>query len=402
MISPEILKNETNRLNALKSYDVLDTLPEKEYDEITALASMICNTPMSLVSLIDNDRQWFKSNHGMDITETPREFAFCAHAINKKGEMLIVNDARQDERFKNNPFVTGDPNVVFYAGMPLVSPDGYPLGTLCVFDVESKVLSTEQKNALEFLSNQIMNLLELRKNTMILHQNNLELNAKNKILDNFVSIAAHDIKAPMNNVLALSNMLIEDFSNTMEPEAVQIVKYIHTSVQQSTHLIDGILNYSIDKNAFVKDKEPIHLKSFLTDIKEAMVTGNNIQITTDVDPNLNVLINKTALTQVFSNLITNSIKYGNKDIVKIHIQVTEKESQLIISVKDNGPGIPLEEENSIFEPFSTTSNIDNDGFHGTGIGLATVKSLVETLGGEISVVSKVNEGANFVFSLQKN
>lgn len=402
MILPEIPKNETSRLNALKSYDVLDTLPEKEYDEITALASLICNTPMSLVSLIDNDRQWFKSNRGLDIRETPRELAFCAHAINKKEEMLIVNDARKDERFKDNPFVTNEPNVVFYAGMPLVTPDGYPLGTLCVFDVESKELSEEQKNALEFLSNQIMKLLELRKNTMILHENNLELNAKNKILDNFVSIAAHDIKAPMHNVFALSDMLLNDYSDTLEPEAVQIVKYIHTSAQQSTNLIDGILKYTVDKNAFVKDKEQIPFKSFLEDIKEVMVTGNHVQITTDVDPNLNVMLNKTALTQIFSNLITNSIKYCNKETVKIHIEITEKESNLIVSVKDNGPGIPIEEENSIFEPFSTTSNLDKDGFHGTGIGLATVKNLVETLGGTISVVSKVNEGANFIFSLQKN
>lgn len=402
MIPPQLPPNESGRLHAIKSYAILDTLPEKEYDDITDLASMICNTPIALISLIDKDRQWFKSNHGLDTTETPREFAFCAHAINQKDHTLIVNDARIDERFHDNPLVTSDPNLVFYAGVPLVNPEGHPLGTLCVLDTEPKQLTTDQQLALEILSRQLIKLLELRKTTMLLHQNNRKLNAKNKNLDQFVSVAAHDIKSPMNNVLALTDLLLEDFSKTMEPEAIELLEHIHTSVLQSTHLIDGILNYSKNPNSISEHKETIHIKSLLTEIEELLVPNENVQMTIEVDDNLYAYMNKTALHQIFSNLISNSIKYNHKDTVQIKIQVTEDDSELKISVQDNGPGVLPKDKKRIFKLFSTTSNKDRNGFHGTGIGLATVKNLVQSLGGKISVISEKDAGANFVFTLQKS
>lgn len=401
MIHPELPPNESDRLDALSSYALLDSLPEKEYDEITALASMICDAPISLISLIDKDRQWFKSCHGMSINETPRELSFCAHAINQKNQTLIVNDARKDERFQNNPFVISDPNLVFYAGVPLISPEGHPLGTLCVLDTKPKQLTSEQQKALEILSHQLMKLMELRKMTLLLHQNIKKLNARNKTLDKFVSVAAHDIKSPMNNVLALSDMLLEDYAKTMHPEAVELLEHIHTSALHSTHLIDGILDYSKDPNSISEHKESIHMKSFLHVMEELLVTNKSIQMTIEVDDNLYAYMNKTALQQIFSNLISNSIKYNDQDIAKITIQVIEGDSELKISVKDNGPGIKPKDKKRIFKLFSTTANRDKDGFHGTGIGLATVKNLIQSLGGKISVISEKDEGANFVFTLQK-
>ena len=401
MTTPEIPFNESERLNALHTYAILDTLPEKEYDEITALASMICGTPMSLISLIDKDRQWFKSNHGVDGNETPREFAFCAHAINEKDKKMIVTDAREDERFLDNPLVTSDPHLVFYAGVPLVNPEGHVLGTLCVLDYEPKKLTTEQLNALDILSNQLMKLLELRKNAIILHDNNKKLNAKNKTLDEFVSIAAHDIKSPMNNVLAISTMLLEDYAHTMHPEAVELLDHLNTSVLHSTHLIDGILNYSKDPKGISDHKEFINVKTLLLNIKELLVNDEHVQMNVNLDEELIVYMNKTVLHQIFSNLISNSIKYNHKDQIKISIEVTESEFELVFNIKDNGPGIEVKDKKRIFKLFSTTSNKDKKGFHGTGIGLATVKNLVQSMGGKISVISTKGEGANFKFSLRK-
>lgn len=199
MIKPHIPLNEDARQAELLSYAILDTIPEKEYDEITFLASQICNTPISLISLLDDSRQWFKSHHGLPVNQTPKEIAFCAHAINDCDNILIINDSRLDERFFDNPLVTDDPNVIFYAGIPLKTPKGFPIGTLCVIDNKPNELSDFQISALKILSNQLMNLLELRKNKAELEIKNKAITdsidyakkIQNSILPNLIEIKKH-------------------------------------------------------------------------------------------------------------------------------------------------------------------------------------------------------------------
>jgi PAS domain S-box-containing protein len=154
--------NEEQRLAALREYAVLDTAPESEFDELVALAAQICEAPIAVITLIDERRQWFKSRMGLSVAETSRDVAFCAHAI-LQSDLLIVPDALQDKRFADNPLVTSDPNIRFYAGAPLITPEGYALGTLCVLDREPRELKPEQQQALRVLSHKVMSQLELRR-----------------------------------------------------------------------------------------------------------------------------------------------------------------------------------------------------------------------------------------------
>jgi len=163
VIKPEKPKDEAERLAALQQYRILDTPPEEAFDDLVEIATTICGTQMGAVTLIDRDRQWFKARKGLDATETPREFAFCAHAILEPEQLLTVENTTDDARFQGNPYVTGAPHIRFYAGAPLLGAEGQALGTLCVFDDAPAQLSDEQAKALRALSRQASHLMELRR-----------------------------------------------------------------------------------------------------------------------------------------------------------------------------------------------------------------------------------------------
>jgi PAS domain S-box-containing protein len=176
MIPVDPSSEEARRLEVLRQYGVLDTPPEQALDELVVLAAQICNAPIALISLVDDRRQWFKARVGQETRETPREISFCAHAL-RQTELLIVPDATADERFAGNPLVTGEPHIRFYAGAPLVTPEGPILGTLCVIDRVPRVLTPEQECALQVLSRQAMSQLELRRQGRELQASEAKLRA---------------------------------------------------------------------------------------------------------------------------------------------------------------------------------------------------------------------------------
>lgn len=400
MIAPKIAHNEAVRIKALKSFSILDTFSEKEFDEITLLASIICETPMSLISLIDGDRQWFKSKIGLDIEETSREVSFCGHAILNDGQLFTVEDSRLDERFYDNPLVTGFPNVVFYAGAPLVTSDGFSLGTLCVLDNKPKALTAMQQKAMEVLSNNIISLFELKKANLLLEQKNIELETQGAELEMFANVAAHDLKSPLKNISSLSEILVEEYGPILDEEANEMLKLLNSSSTILRGLVDGILNHSKAGSIMEIKRDEIDLNDFIAEVTKLIDSSGEYTFKT-LFVNQTIVINQIALQQIFINLIVNGIKYNNKEQVEIAIGFSETESHYQFYISDNGMGMDKEHQSKIFKIFEILGVEDRFGNKGNGIGLSTVKKLIEGLGGAISVDSEIDKGTKVSFSVLK-
>jgi len=226
MHSPIQTINQEKRLQTLASFQILDSLPESDYDNITKIAAELCQTQIALITFLDRDRQWFKSAEGIDVEETPIKDSFCIHTINHHSDILIVEDTRIDNRFCDNPFVTGAPNVIFYAGVPLITSEGTPIGALCVIDDETKQLTTQQIFYLKVLSKQVVNLLELRRNKVFLENSNKELLQKNKELEQFNFISSHDMQK-------------------LDSVGQKSLSFILEASKRMSGLLQDLLNYSV-------------------------------------------------------------------------------------------------------------------------------------------------------------
>ena len=399
MIAATAPQNETGRLKALAEYNILDTLPEAEFDDITLIASEICGVPISLITLVDEKRQWFKSHHGLDVLETPRDQSFCAHAINTPGEIFMVPDAKNDERFSDNPLVTGDPYIVFYAGVPLVNPEGLPLGTLCVIDRHLKKLNKGQLQALQSLGRQVVSLLELKRNVLQLNQKQKELEDAYEDLEKFSYIASHDLKSPLNNIISLATLLTDLYEDKLDEEGNEYLGYITDSANQLTQLVDGILEYSKSSKILVSNKETIIVSDLIKEILALINVPKSFKVSYKKDKTAAV-VSVIALRQILMNIITNAIKYHTGPKGKIDIEFQETRNDYIFEISDDGPGIDPEDQEKIFDLFERLKNTIRKK-EGTGIGLSTVKRIVERLGGTIKLESALGRGAKFIITLPK-
>ena len=392
MQSSKFPANELERLSAVNSYDILDTIPEKDYDDLTTLIASICDIPIALISVLDNDRNFFKSHFGIPFNESPRNISFCGHTI-LEDDILIIEDARADERFADNPLVT-EQQAIFYAGVPLINPEGFPLGTLCVFDHKPRVLTDTQITALKTLGRQVVNLLELRRNNFTLKKIKSELEERNNRLKIFASHVSHDLKSPLTVIESLIRLLKEENEHILSDESKEYLNYIDESTIVLKDYIDGILTHYKSDELLMSKKEDVKLSEISKDIKRILMSKKDQLIIKD---KLIKNVNKSALSQILINLVDNALKYNNKAERSVTISYDLLPNHHKFSVTDNGIGIPKDQQGKIFKIFKTVKN--DYGKSSTGIGLSTVKNLVEKLGGEISVDSEIGKGSTFSFTI---
>ncbi len=396
MIYPKLPPNEMERLEAILQYQLLDTLPESDYDNITKLVASICNVPVSLITILDDKRNFFKSHYGFPMQEAPRDISFCSHAIVGNENIFVVRDARLDKRFTGNPLVE-EHKAVFYAGVPLINPEGFALGALCVFDHQPRDLTDNQLESLTILGKQVVNLFELRRKNLNLEVSKTELMKNNLTLKSFASHVSHDLKSPLTNIISLTGFLREDTTNNLSFESKEYLNYIEESASILTDYIDGILKHYQTDELLNTKKEDVRLSELVNDIKQLLISKNDDL----VYPREIVLkkVHKSALTQILINLVDNALKYNDCPKRIVDINYAEEPHHHKFSVTDNGLGIAEDQQESIFDLFKTIEHKDKK--PSTGIGLSTVKDLVNKLGGDIIVSSKLGSGSTFTFTIKK-
>lgn len=395
--------NESERLAALKRYNILDTLPEDAFDDATKLVAYICDVPIAHISFIDENRQWFKSEIGLGVSEVPREITFCRYTI-LDSKMVEIQDTFLNERFKNDPNVVGGLKVRFYAGIPLTTPDGYNIGTICAIDHISKELNESQINVLSIVAKHVIYQLELITK-------NIELAGQKKIVqravlakDNFLANMSHEIRTPLNAIMGFTDLLRQTNLNTVQRDYVDSMQIAQENLLL---IVNDILDLSkIESGNLTIDAQPFHLKNTLKHIydllKVKVPAAVEFNLFLDADMPEIVIGDQGRLNQILVNLIGNALKFtedGDVTVSVKNVAETEDSYSLKFTIKDTGIGIPEKKLQHIFERFTQAEESTTRRFGGTGLGLNIVKQLIELQNAEIQVKSKLGRGSEFFFVL---
>jgi len=410
-----IPENESERLDALRRFHILDTLPESQYDDLVKVAAHITDVPIAVLSLLDEDRQWFKSITGLDVQQTGRDVAFCGHTIMFTDRPLIVEDATKDDRFVHNDLVTGDPHIRFYAGVPLVSDDGFAIGALCVIDRKPRTLNDAQIEVLNSLSRIAMSLIktniineaqdkliEERTHDLILSNEKVEKAYAAK--SNFMMNMSHEMRTPLHAILNYAKLGMDRMGVwDSEKQRANLVK-IRTTANRLGQMIDKLLDLtSIESVTGGIEKQSVLVDDIIHRALSEVISIQDLHTITTLIPQAissrKIMADPVFLAKALSQVLKNAAQYSpSKSEIELILALNNEANQIIITVRDQGIGIPYGEEEAIFEKFSQSSATIS-GAGGTGIGLSLASAIINAHGGTIKAANNDGDGACFTLSV---
>lgn len=405
------LDAEASRLAELKAFCILDTPPDPAFDDLTALAAYVTGQPTALISLIDTHRQWFKSRVGLDVTELPRDDAFCAIAI-RDYLPLLVPDATRDPRFVNNRLVTGPPYIRFYCGVPLVSSTGYALGTLCVIGYKPTSLDATAVDALQRLSRQVTAQLELRRSQAELvaarvaaEQAHAEARRHAHAKTSFLAMASHEMLTPLNAIVGLSDVLRDRLPDADDRA---MCTEIHGSGRHLETLLSGMIDLSLLQSGslmIASDTLTIaaEIESVFEELRPLAKPKALPLVSAAADGAPTELVGDSArLRQVITHLVDNAIKFTSTGSVTVRWRgdsLSDGTPAVRIDVADTGCGMRAADVARLMERFSQHVPGDPVVQPGLGLGLAITRLLVGAMGGTVSVDSRPGVGTTFTLVL---
>lgn len=364
----------------MHSYAILDTPAEPAFDDITRIASYVCQTPISVINLIDNGRQWFKSEVGLGLRETPLETSICAHAILEQN-FLEIPDLRNDPRTACNPLVTQDSGLMFYAGALLRTPDGLPLGTVCVLDTKPRLLTPAQRDVLIALARQVMSQMELRRSLLLADR--LQRN-----VSQLLTVAGHDLKQPLQvMIMTLDRMR----GKIDDPRDKERVNYAIDAGMRLAEDLDRLAETSaMQSGSGLPTLSTFEVNDVLTSVGtnwRMHADAKSLRLTV-VPSSAEVVSNQPMLRAILGNLVGNAIKYTEHGGVLVGCR--RRGHLLSIEVLDTGMGIADDQQSAIFDAFHQINTASD----GLGLGLSIVRRTAEALGHEVVLKSIPGRGTH--------